>query len=153
MKAYGVVLLALFSAALAAAEAPLQVHGAHTIDTEQAARLYDLGAVFVDVRSAEEWRWGHIQGALHLSAGEGLKALSERDWSRTVPLVVYCESDQCALGAQAAKQLVGWGYTQVFYYREGFFTWQMFDLPLNQDLNPARFSALRKVAANAGAGL
>lgn len=153
MNLYGLLVLGVLSTGLFAAEAPQQVRGAQTVNTEQAAHLYDLGAVFVDVRPADQWRWGHIQGALHLPVAQGLNTLAQRNWPREVPLVVYCESDQCAAGAEAAKQLVRWGYARVFYYREGFFTWQMFDLPLNQSPEVLGFNALKKVAANAGPGL
>ncbi|MBT1121102.1 rhodanese-like domain-containing protein [Stutzerimonas nitrititolerans] len=115
-----------------AEEAPLEVPGAMTINTYQAKRLYDLGAVFVDVRPSREWAWGHIEGALHLDLERGFTGLALDEWPRTVPLVVYCDSEVCPSGAEAVRRAVSWGYQQVFYFRQGYFAWMLADLPLSK---------------------
>ncbi|WP_028239457.1 rhodanese-like domain-containing protein [Stutzerimonas azotifigens] len=112
-----------------ATEAPLQVQGAMTINVHQAKRLYDLGAVFVDVRPVREWSWGHVYGAVHLDLQDGFQGLAQPQWPRQVPLVVYCDSEVCPSGAEAARMAVDWGYVQVFYFRGGYFAWQLADYP------------------------
>lgn len=114
-------------------EAPLEVPGAMTVNTYQAKRLYDLGAVFVDVRPSREWGWGHIEGALHLDLERGFAGLALAELPRTVPLVVYCDSEVCPSGAEAVRLAVDWGYQQVFYFRQGYFAWMLEDLPLSKD--------------------
>ncbi len=86
-----------------------------TINVHQAKRLYDLGAVFVDVRPVREWSWGHVYGAVHLDLQDGFQGLAQPQWPRQVPLVVYCDSEVCPSGAEAARMAVDWGYVQVFY--------------------------------------
>jgi len=113
-------------------EAPLEVPGAMTVNTYQAKRLYDLGAVFIDVRPSREWAWGHIAGALHLDLARGFTGLALTEWPRNVPLVIYCDSEVCPSGAEAARLAVDWGYQQVFYFRQGYFAWMLEDLPLSK---------------------
>jgi len=128
---------------LQAAEAPTQVEGAMTIDVDQARQLHALGAVFIDVRPTREWEWGHVEGAVHLELARGFVGLSQREWPRSVPLVIYCDSDMCPASAQAARLAVEWGYQQVFYFRQGYFGWMLADLPLEKGFlrGSARLSA------------
>ncbi|MBA1272824.1 rhodanese-like domain-containing protein [Stutzerimonas azotifigens] len=117
-----------------AEEAPLEVEGAMTVNVYQAKRLYDLGAVFVDVRPTREWSWGHIHGAVHLDLHGRFPGLSQGQWPREVPLVLYCDSEVCPSGAAAARRAVAWGYKQVFYFREGYFAWQLADFPQGKSM-------------------
>lgn len=128
---------------LQAAEAPTEVEGAMTVSVDQARQLHELGAVFIDVRSAREWDWGHVQGAVHLELARGFVGLSQREWPRSVPLVVYCDSDACPASAEAVRLAVDWGYQQVFYFRQGYFAWMLADLPQEKGLlgGSARLSA------------
>lgn len=115
-----------------AKEAPHAVAGATTVDALQARKLYEYGALFVDVRSVREWQWGHVKGAVHLSLDEHFSSLAQPHWPRATPLVLYCDNDFCPESAQAARMAVGWGYQQVFYFRSGYFAWQLLDFPLDK---------------------
>lgn len=116
-------------AAVQAQEAPQVVDGAMTINARQAKILYDYGAMFVDVRSSREWGWGHVEGAVHLDLADRFSALALPHWSRKQPLVIYCDSEVCPRGALASSLAVSWGYQQVFYFRSGYFAWQLLDYP------------------------
>lgn len=116
----------------AAEEAPDGVAGAMTVNVFQAKRLHELGAVFVDVRPGREWAWGHVAGAVHLELAREFLGLSHPQWPRAVPLVVYCDSDVCPASAEAVRLVVGWGYQQVFYFRQGYFAWLLQDFPLEK---------------------
>lgn len=118
---------------LSAAEAPTEVEGAMTVNVHQAKHLHDLGAVFVDVRPSREWSWGHVEGAVHLDLAREFFGLSQLDWPRTVPLVVYCDSEMCPASAEAVRLAVAWGYEQVFYFRQGYFAWMLEDFPQDKD--------------------
>lgn len=120
--------LALWSPAQAE-EAPLGVSGAVTVNVWQAKLLYDHGALFVDVRPAREWGWGHVRGAVHLDLAGRFGTLALPHWPRQMPLVLYCDSDVCLRSALAAHLAVNWGYQQVFYFRSGYFAWQLLDYP------------------------
>lgn len=115
-------------------EAPQQVKGAMTVDVDQARRLYQLGAVFIDIRPDREWAWGHVYGAVHLDLQQGFVGLAQPQWPRNVPLVIYCDSEICPASALAASLAVQWGYRQVFYFRAGFFAWQLYDQPIGKGI-------------------
>ncbi len=115
-----------------AREAPWRVDGAMTINVWQAKHLYDHGALFIDVRPAREWGWGHVHGAVHLDLADRFAALAMAHWPRQMPLVIYCDSDVCLRSALASHLAVSWGYEQVFYFRGGYFAWQLLDYPMGK---------------------
>ena len=115
-----------------AAEAPLVVKGATTVNAIQARQLHELGGLFIDVRPAREWAWGHVHGALHLELNGHFATLAEPAWPRSMPIVLYCDSEVCPHSAQAAQRAVGWGFQQVYYFRSGYFAWQLLDFPLGK---------------------
>ncbi|MGG2396204.1 rhodanese-like domain-containing protein [Pseudomonas sp. SH1-B] len=125
---------------LMAQEAPLQVPGAITVNVMQAKHLYDHGALFIDVRPAREWGWGHVQGAIHMDLHGRFAGLAELSWPREMPLVIYCDSEVCARGALATEQAVRWGFSRVFYFRGGYFAWQLFDLPSSKEASAERLA-------------
>lgn len=133
MRALALVLL-LIPAWSCAREAPRQIDGAMTVDVFQARHLYEMGAVFVDVRSDDHWRWGHIEGAVHLNFHRDFHDLARSEWPRDLPLVIYCDSEICASGPAAVSHAVNWGYSRVFYFRGGYFAWQLADFPLAKGL-------------------
>lgn len=104
---------------------PETVVGAQTIDASDAKKLFDQGAVFLDVRSNRDWEAGRIPGSKHL---ELKKVLNEDSLSEIVQkdqkLVIYCNSTGCMRSSKACKKAVGWGYNNVYYYRLGFPDWQ-----------------------------
>lgn len=123
------LLLCLVVPNLEASEAPLEVRGATTVNAAQARQLYELGVLFIDVRPAREWSWGHVHGALHMALDGRFADLAQPDWPRGLPMVLYCDSEVCPQGAEAARRAVGWGYQQVYYFRSGYFAWQLLDFP------------------------
>ncbi len=78
--------------------------------------------VLVDVREHDEWRQGHIPGAVHLPRGHlEMKAealLPDRD----APLVLYCAGG--VRSAFAAATLQRMGYRRVASASEGFVQWK-----------------------------
>lgn len=87
---------------------------------EEALRRLDEseGARLVDVREDDEWREGHVQGAVHLGKG-----VIERDVERTFPdreteLHLYCGGGYRS--ALAADNLQKMGYTNVYSIDGGY---------------------------------
>jgi rhodanese-related sulfurtransferase len=95
---------------------------------EIAARLA-RGDTFhlVDVREDDEWRAGHIRGAMHLGKG-----VIERDIETTLPnkadeIVLYCGGGfRSALAAEAIQRM---GYTNVLSMDGGMRGWREANLP------------------------
>lgn len=122
----------LLAGAVEAAEAPLEVAGATTVNALQARQLYEFGVLFIDVRPAREWSWGHVHGALHLELEGRFIELAETAWPRGMPIVLYCDSEVCPQSAEAARRAVRWGFQHVYYFRSGYFAWQLLDFPLGK---------------------
>ncbi len=110
--------------------APPKVTGATRVDTMLAKNIFDQGVTFVDVRSEADYKGGHIEGAKNLNIKEGftsdaLSAIVSKD----KPVVFYCDGTLCAGSAEAAKKALEWGWTKVFYFRDGLAGWTRANLP------------------------
>ena len=122
----GLLALALFAGSVAAGSvSPVTVNGATTVDTAKARELFDQEAAFVDVRSNSDWDAGRIPGAIHIE----LKKLYNKDslGAEVKPdeaLVIYCNGPSCPRSAQASEMAVSWGYSKVYYYRDGYPAWK-----------------------------
>ena len=104
---------------------PKTVSGATTVSTAEAKRLFDQGATFLDVRSNRDWEAGRIPGSHHIELKkkfneDSLGAIIEKGQ----PIVIYCNSTGCMRSSKACAKAVGWGYTNVYYYRLGFPDWK-----------------------------
>jgi len=119
------LLMPLSSASAAKKISPEHVTGAKTINTAEAKKLFDKGAIFLDVRSNRDWEAGRIPGSKHL---ELKKVYSQQTLSEIAnlqqDLVIYCNSTGCLRSSKASKKAVGWEYKNVYYYRLGFPDWQ-----------------------------
>ncbi|MFT5358766.1 MAG: molybdopterin/thiamine biosynthesis adenylyltransferase/rhodanese-related sulfurtransferase [Polyangiales bacterium] len=76
----------------------------------------------VDVREKDEWRQGHIPGALHLPRGFLEMQAQSRLPKRDAKIIVYCAGG--IRSAFAAKALMELGYTNVETANPGFNDWK-----------------------------
>jgi hydroxyacylglutathione hydrolase len=91
------------------------------MDAETVEQSGAAGAVTVlDVRTAAEWREGHLPWARHLSLGEVPDHLEELPRNR--PIVVHCEAGGRA--AIAASLLLARGFTGVSVFPGGLAEWK-----------------------------
>ena len=105
--------------------APENIEGARTISTATAKLLFDKGYRFIDVRGLDDFKIGHIPGAFHLSIKSGF---DEQNLSTIVkknqPAVIYCNGILCMGSSIATRKAIDWGWSNIFYYREGIRDWQ-----------------------------
>lgn len=109
------------------------------IDREELLRLERrLGDLVVaEVLNEDEYRSGHLPGALSLPLGEEFEAkISRVAPEKSRPIAVYCQSPQCLASDTAAEQLERLGYENVYVYRAGKEDWQSADLPLRAGDRP-----------------
>jgi len=78
-------------------------------------------ALFVDVRTAEEWAGGHLPGAKHLDRGKLEFMVEQAVPNKAAAIVVYCKSGD--RGALSAQTLAAMGYTNVLNMAGGFVAW------------------------------
>ena len=45
-------------------------------------------------------------------------------------VVFYCSGVRCPRSAKASEQALGWGYTKVYYFRDGFPAWKQAGYPV-----------------------
>jgi phage shock protein E len=76
-----------------------------------ARRLMDNGARLVDVRSASEYRAGHVEGAINIPVVQLEDRLGELE-PKQKAVIVYCRTGHRS--AAAASILRSAGFTQVF---------------------------------------
>jgi len=143
------------------APVPATVAGGQAITTDEAQRLWrDKQAVFVDVlpaprrpeglRSDALWKplpHRDIPGSLWLpDVGRG--ALSDAldayfraglaratGGNKAAPVVLYCHAD-CWMSWNATKRAASYGYTRLYWYRDGATGWQAAALP-TEEATPA----------------
>ncbi|MDP0588679.1 MAG: rhodanese-like domain-containing protein [Candidatus Endonucleobacter bathymodioli] len=133
-----IVLFSLISVAVSAEEVPVYIKGVITVNSHQAKRLHDLGAIFLDVRSEDQWLWGHIEGSHNLDLNGGFRQLfTTGTLNQDIPIVIYGNSSYHMGGAIASYLATLWGYTKVFFFRDGYFSWLALDysVVLISDLN------------------
>ncbi|CUH76526.1 Inner membrane protein YgaP [Tritonibacter multivorans] len=127
----GVVALAVVPLAVQAQESPVSVAGASTVSVEEAYALFEQEAIFVDVRKPSDFDSGHIPEAVHLDLkstfNEG--ALAEVA-QKTDAVVFYCNGWSCLRSSKASEQAVAWGYSNVYYFRDGMPGWDVAGLPV-----------------------
>jgi rhodanese-related sulfurtransferase len=112
-----VVFRSLFSRPSVAEVTPQQAH------SRQAS-----GAVIVDVREPDEWRAGHIPGAVHIPLGQLGRQLHRLD--RESDLIMVCRSgNRSAAATQALSQA---GYSRVSNLAGGMIAWGRHRLPVER---------------------
>lgn len=111
---------------------PEEVPGAVTVDEVQAKELFDDGVIFIDVRSDKDWNAGRVPDAEHLNVKTDFTEdnVAGLVGSKDDPMVIYCNGHKCLRSSKAAKMAVDWGYTNVYYFRDGFPSWKEADNPV-----------------------
>ncbi|HEU4943459.1 MAG TPA: molybdopterin-synthase adenylyltransferase MoeB [Gaiellaceae bacterium] len=88
-------------------------------------------ALLLDVRSDEEWKVGHIPGALHVPLSQLEARLPELLSDRSRPIVTYC-----AVGARSLRALTtidGLGYEDAVSMAGGIVAWRELGYPVESD--------------------
>jgi rhodanese-related sulfurtransferase/DNA-binding transcriptional ArsR family regulator len=100
-----------------------------TIDSaELLSRLADTDVLVLDVRPAEEYRAGHIPGAVSVPVAELDSYLARIPEDREV--IVYCRGPYCVFADEAVALLRGRGY-QAYRYSLGLPDWRVAGLPVD----------------------
>ena len=126
--------ISLFSVQALAAGAdisPMTINGAKTVTTEQAKKLFDDGALFLDVRKDKDWNAGRVSDAVQLNIKTNFSEESmSAEMAKSDPVVIYCNGERCLRSSNAAIKAVSWGFTNVYYYRDGFPAWKTAGYPV-----------------------
>jgi len=104
---------------------PESVAGATTVDAAAAKALFDQEAAFVDLRKENVWNSGRVPGAIWIDFKNAFNQQAlESEVDKDEKVVFYCSGVRCPRSSKAATKALAWGYTDVFYFREGFPAWK-----------------------------
>ena len=102
--------------------------GLQAVDREQLlAKVRDGAVTVLDVRPPEEFRAGHLPGALSIPLKELERRLSELPHDREI--VAYCRGPYCVLAVEAVDMLRARGFT-AFRLEDGVRDWQARGFPV-----------------------
>jgi len=128
---YFAAVLSLLPFLLNAAEAPMSVNGAKTINAAAAKQLFDDGAFFIDPRRDSDFSAGRIPDAIHLELKAVFNQESLADEAeKSDNIVFYCNGPKCDRSAVCAEKAVSWGYSNVYYFRDGYPAWKLAGYPV-----------------------
>jgi len=103
--------------------------GAQETDVATVAQELAAGTItVVDVRETDEWRDGHIRGAIHIPLGMLSDNLGKID--QTKPVVTVCRSGMRSL--RGADILLGAGFEDVRSMAGGMNAWQSAHQPIKR---------------------
>ncbi|HEV3116096.1 MAG TPA: rhodanese-like domain-containing protein [Gemmataceae bacterium] len=108
------------------------VAGLPLLSLSEAKSLYhQSGTLFVDVRSATDYAYGHIEGAINMPYEDFAELLPQRrsELRAARALVVYCKSKDCGKSLWSAIRLHQEGLTQAKIYPNGWNEWVTNGLP------------------------
>ncbi|MCJ2378129.1 rhodanese-like domain-containing protein [Vibrio sp. ZSDZ34] len=89
---------------------------------------HENGAV-IDIRSKDDFKRGHITGALHILPSD-IKAgsIAELEKRKSDPIIVVCKTGQTA--QESANLLAKAGFEKVYLLKNGLVAWSEANLPL-----------------------
>jgi len=109
--------------------------GVKLVTTDEAKKLFDSGAVFIDTRIKQEFVEKTIKGAISVTYKEKSQkdaafdgALDQFDLSKlpadkAKALVAFCNGPACWKGYKGAVTAAKAGYSKVYWYRTGVPDW------------------------------
>ncbi|MCG7964236.1 MAG: rhodanese-like domain-containing protein, partial [Candidatus Thiodiazotropha taylori] len=102
----------------------------------KAHELWKARAWFIDPRKPEQYEAGRIPGALNIEYDPGTpnQQLTADSLAAEVPkdeaVVFYCNAEGCDRSSWGAALAVEWGWSKVYYYRDGFPGWTTAGYPV-----------------------
>ncbi len=120
-----ILLIAIVASYVSAATSSIK-----SLAPQQATLLVNRNnGVYVDIRSVDEYRKGHIQDAVHVPADAIRKnELSALEKYKSAPIVVVCATGMTAKGSASA--LTKAGFENVAILQGGLSAWQGASFPL-----------------------
>jgi rhodanese-related sulfurtransferase len=95
------------------------------LELPEARARYEAGVAFLDARTEEEYKVGHVSGAINVPA-----ALEPEEISAAIPsqakdaeLVIYCDGEECGASTTLAGKLQRMGYSKVHVFFGGWTVW------------------------------
>ena len=95
------------------------------VDFPAVYKIWKSGdAIFVDTRSASNFRKGHIPGAVNIPLNRVKHQLKVLPTDKETLLITYCGDIECPNAHQLMNVLLGYGYQNVKFFPRGVRGWQ-----------------------------
>jgi len=101
---------------------------AASVSPTEAVRLMNSGALLVDVRSANQFKDGHVSGARNIPGDQIADGAAPLQKLGKDKVVITCCDSGITSGA-AARKLAQLGFKQVYNLRGGLGAWRQDNLP------------------------
>lgn len=88
------------------------------IDIEELKKMQNNGTIVIDVRSKQEFKEGHIDGAILLPEFDIKEEIGKMVKDKTADIILYCGTG--ARSKKAQQELKNMGYENVFNLKDGF---------------------------------
>ncbi len=100
--------------------------GVKVIDIQKAKKLHAQNAHFYDAREKRHYQKSRIKGAkaVHFDVSKAEYIVIELPKNPKEALVFYCYGESCANSYEAALAVRKLGYTNVYWFLNGFNEWQ-----------------------------
>jgi rhodanese-related sulfurtransferase len=92
-------------------------------------KIAEEDALIIDVRPEEEYRNGHLPGAVSIPLADLEKRIKELPWNR--PILAYCRGRYCILADQAVEILLARGFNAQ-RAEEGMLEWKIAGMPIEK---------------------
>ena len=130
-RLFALILSAVMSASAFATGSPEDIQGATTVDASAAKVEFDRGTAFIDTRNDSDWQAGRIADATHLDIKDNFSQDSLGvEVAKDDAVVFYCNGEKSMRSSKAAAEAVSWGYSKVYYFRDGFPAWKAAGYPV-----------------------
>ena len=90
----------------------------------------DPGLVVLDVRTADEFKEGHIKGAINIDIRREDAFVSIDKLNRNVPYIVYCRTNHRS--GMAVEHMMKSGFRKVYQMMDGFPGWVENNFPVQK---------------------
>jgi len=117
---------------LAHANATASVQKAHIgsfipkINKEKVTKLLNLDTVFIDARYAQDFKAGHIEGAISIpvDANDIERKEAIAGIAKNTHIVVYCQSKGCPFAEKVTRKLKADGFHNISIFKDGWNEWK-----------------------------
>jgi rhodanese-related sulfurtransferase len=93
--------------------------------------LSNADMIIIDSRKKTEYLKGHIEGAINILntelAREDLQTIAP---DRNQAVLFYCNGARCLRSSDSIGKALGWGYTNIYWFRGGWEEWTEKRLPV-----------------------
>lgn len=115
-----------------------QVHVPEEIQLKSVLSHYEnSSAIFIDTRNHEDYTEGHIPRAISIPL-ESFDFKSEilSELSKDQRIITYCDGEECSQSIDMAVYLEELGFTNVYFFIEGWLEWQKNGYPISEGDQP-----------------